>query len=339
MRNKSLKIKSCISTMTSNNPSFERKMKPDGTTNPKYVDLLDEDKPIAGQKFSCVSFVSPEKILKQKDMYFFQEFVKTWDMNKSMEKFVQFLNFMSFKYHLTFEDVMKDFEEFVKEEKENITDSTVEDDYKSYIDKNEEDLEKSFGISQSFQTHTRGIKIRGSYPTMEEAEMRCKMLREIDPNHDVYVGPVGMWMPWEPEAYKTGRVEYMEEELNKLMSEKNKSEATAKEAFDKRIKESKQQAIKENIEKAEKSGNTLTQALDKTGNLVGVGAATTQERSLAGKGDAISTADIRNELFEGDNIIMGKSDNGQSELLSGPFASKKPALEASSDTKDETSNP
>ena len=48
------------------------------------------------------------------------------------------------------------------------------------------------------------------------------MLREIDPNHDVYVGPVGLWMPWEPEAYKTGRVEYVEDELNKLMHEKKK---------------------------------------------------------------------------------------------------------------------
>ena len=28
----------------------------DGTTNPKYIDLLDEDKPIAGQKFACLSY-------------------------------------------------------------------------------------------------------------------------------------------------------------------------------------------------------------------------------------------------------------------------------------------
>ena len=34
----------------------------DGTANPKYVDLLEEDKPISGQKFVCVSFVSPENI-------------------------------------------------------------------------------------------------------------------------------------------------------------------------------------------------------------------------------------------------------------------------------------
>ena len=307
--------------MTSNT-SFERKLNPDGSANPKYVDLLDEDKPLAGQKFTCVSFVSPENVLKQKEMFFFQEFIKKWDMNKSMEKFVQFLNFMSYKYTLTFEDVMNDFEEFVKDEKESITARTLEDDYKSYIDKNETELEKSFAAMHNFQTHTRGIKIRGSYPTLEEAELRCKMLREIDPNHDVYVGPVGMWMPWEPEAYKTGRVEYMEEELNKLMSEKNKNDANAKDAFDKRIKETKQQAIQDNMEKAEKSGNTLTQTIDDVGNLVGVGLSTTQEKALIGdkSGEEISTADIRIELFEGDNVITGKSDNGQSQLLSGPFA-------------------
>jgi len=39
--------------------------------------------------------------------------------------------------------------------------------------------------------------------------------------------------------------------------------------------------------------------------------------------DVISSADIRKELFEGENIITGKTDNGQSELVSGPFAKKK----------------
>jgi hypothetical protein len=43
---------------------FERKQN-NGKKNPKYVDLLEEDKPISGQKFVCVSFVSPENILKQ----------------------------------------------------------------------------------------------------------------------------------------------------------------------------------------------------------------------------------------------------------------------------------
>ena len=49
----------------------ELKNNMDGTENAKYIDLLDEDKGIAGQKFVCLSFISPEEILKQKDKYFF----------------------------------------------------------------------------------------------------------------------------------------------------------------------------------------------------------------------------------------------------------------------------
>ena len=302
--------------------SYFEKKQINGKKNPKYVDLLEEDKPIAGQKFVCVSFVSPENILKQKNMFYFEEFLKKWELNKSMEKFVQFLNFISYKYTLTFDDISNDFKDFVKEEKENLTKTSMEDEYKTYIDNNESDLEKEFNRIHNFQTSTRGLKIRGSYPTMEEAEIRCKMLREIDPNHDIMVGPVGMWMPWEPEAYKTGRVEYMEDELNQLMHEKTKNEANAKNAFEQRIKESKKNAIEENIKKAEKSGNTLSQTIDDQGNLVGVNNVNTHEFALKEQ-ENISTADICMELFDGENVVVGKTDYGQSKLISGPFATKK----------------
>jgi hypothetical protein len=300
---------------------FERKQI-NGKENPKYVDLLEEDKPIAGQKFACISFCSPEKILKQKEIFFFEEFLKNWEFNKSMEKFLQFINFIAFKYNVSFEDLNKDFKDFVQEEKNNLTKSNLADDYKTYLDNHEDDLQKKFDIENNFQTNTRGLKIRGSYPTQEEAELRCKMLREIDPNHDIMVGPVGMWMPWDPEAYKTGRVEYMEEELNQLMHEKQKNETNAKTAFEQRVKETKQKAIEENIKNAEKSGNTLSQTIDDNGNLIGVNNSSTQEFAL-GEQDNISTANICKELFEGENIVIGKSDYGQSQLKSGPFANKK----------------
>jgi hypothetical protein len=299
---------------------FERKQV-NGKVNSKYVDLLEEDKPISGQKFVCVSFCSPDKILKEKQIFYFEEFLKKWDFNKSMEKFVQFLNFTSFKYNISFDDLSNDFKDFVKEERDSLVKSSMDDEFKTYIDNNEEELQKQFDIAHNFQTNTRGLKIRGSYPTQEEAELRCKMLREIDPNHDVYVGPIGMWMPWDPEAYKTGRVEYMEEELNQLMSEKTKNESNAKTAFEQRVKESKQKAIDENIKNAEKSGNTLTQSIDEQGNLIGVNNINTQEVAFKEQ-ENISTADICMELFEGENIVVGKTDNGQSQLVSGPFANK-----------------
>ena len=302
---------------------FERKDKKDGTPNPKYVDMLEVDKPIAGQNFGCFSFVSPEKILKQREMYYFEEFLKQWDMNKSMEKFHQFLNFVSFKYKLQFEEVMKDFETFVKEERATIIKSSIEDDYKTFLDRDEEDLEKKFNVKHNFQTSVRGFKSRGNFASQEEAEIRAKLLRETDPSFDVFVGPVGLWLPWEPEAYKTGRVEYLEEELNQLAQEKKKNETIAKSTFEQRIKETKQKAIEENKKNSEKHGNVLTQDIDKDGNLIGAGHNTTESTFASKEPESISVADIRSELFDDANVVIGKSDYGQSQLTSGPFANKK----------------
>ena len=307
-------------TKQSKKNSFEKKQV-NGKQNPKYVDLLEEDKPISNQKFVCMSFVSPENILKQKEIFFFEEFLKNWEFNKSMEKFLQFVNFTSFKYNISFEDLTKDFKDFVQEEKDNLAKSNLSDDYKTFLDNNEDELQKKFDIQNNFQTSIRGFKVRGSYPTEEEARLRCKMLREIDPNHNIMVGPVGMWVPWDPEPHKTGDVQYMEEELNQLMHEKQKNEANAKQAFEQRVKESKQKAIEENVKNAEKSGNTLSQTIDDNGNLIGVNNASTKEFAL-GDQENISTADICKELFEGENIVVGKSDYGQSQLKSGPFAKK-----------------
>ena len=284
--------------------SCVHRLNPDGSENTKYVDLLEEDKPISGQKFVCVSFVSPENILKQKNHFFFQEFLKHYDFSKSVQKFSQFLNFLSYKYEISFDDIMADFQEYMKSEKETLTENHVSDEYKNFLDANEDRLNDEFNKEYNFQTSTRGLKIRGTYSTQEEAELRCKLLREVDPNHNVYVGPVGMWMPWEPEAYKTGRVEYLEDELNQLMSEKNKNEAAAKQEFEKRVVDAKRKAIEENKKMAKKTGNKLTQNINKDGQLIGVN--NTIENAFDNKSE-VTSADIRKELFEGDSVKRGSA--------------------------------
>jgi hypothetical protein len=248
----------------------ERKILENGQINPKYIDLCDEDPPIAGQKFACLSFVSPERLVKQREMFMFEEFLKQWDFKKSMDKFFDFLHFISFKYSLNVENVIKDYTEFIQEEGPKIRDSGADDDYKNFLDKNEEQLTYKFQKAHEFQTSVRGLKVRGVFPTQEEAEMKCKKLRDMDPNHDILVGPIGMWLPWDPDAYKTGRVEFMEDELNQLHHEKMKNEEKAKEEFEKRVKDAKKKAIEDNIKKAQTSGNKLTQSIDEQGNLVGV---------------------------------------------------------------------
>jgi len=250
--------------------AFERKTLPNGTPNPKYVDVLDEDAGIAGQKFTCISFLSPDKILEKRETFLFNKFVEQWDFTKSMNKFGDFINFISYKYNLNVETVFKDYNEFCKEEQDMLQKNGVSDDYQNFLDKNEDKLTEQFQRDHAFQTSVRGLKNRGNFATQEEAEQFCKKLREKDPNHDIFVAPVGVWLPWDPNAYKTGRVEFMEEELNKLHQEKINNETKAKEEFDKRVKETKQKAIKENIEKAEKSGNKLTQTITEDGQLIGV---------------------------------------------------------------------
>jgi hypothetical protein len=274
--------------------SFEKKTLENGKPNPKYIDLCDEDPPIAGQKFVCMSFVSPEKILKKREVYLFDQFIKQWEFSKSMERYFDFIHFIAYKYNLKVEELINDFNDFVKEENDKLKKSGIEDDYKNFMDKQEEKLNEQFSREHAFQTSVRGLKVRGVFPTQDEAEARCKKMREQDPNHDIFVGPVGIWIPWDPDAYKTGRVEHLEEELNALHKEKLKNEEMAKKEFEERVRETKKKAIMENIEKAKKSGNVLTQTMDEEGNLIGVKETVNfEEREVA---DVESTK-LRNELL------------------------------------------
>ena len=249
---------------------FQKKTLDNGQKNPKYVDLCDEDPTIASQKFVCLSFVSPEKILKQREQYIFEKFVQQWEFSKSIEKFGDFLNFISFKYKIKMDDIMNDMKEYVTEEKSHLKSFSIENDFKNFMDKNEDRITEEFNKKHEFNTSVRGVKVRGAYSSQAEAELRCKKLRENDPHHDIFVGPVGVWMPWDPDAYKTGRVEFMEDELNQLHQEKIKNEEKAKQEFDQRVRNAKRKAIEENVKKARESGNKLTQTLNEDGDLVGV---------------------------------------------------------------------
>lgn len=293
--------------------TYEKQVNKDGTPNNKYVDLLDEDKAISGQKFVCVSFISPENIIKNKNIFLFENFLKQWDLNNSLQKYRQFLNYISFKYDVDFDSLNNELDNFCLEEKENLRNDSKNlfDDYKTFLDTNEEKLTEKYDTSNNFQTSIRGLKVRGCFPNMGEAELRCKMLREIDPTHDVYVGPVGMWMPFHPEAYKTGRVEYLEPELNQLMHEKNKNETNARKEFDQRLLDSKKKAMKDNEERAKESGNLLTQKLNEDGNLISVKDINTFDNEL---GENVEVTDIHKKLFESDDVVRENTDHGLSLL-------------------------
>ena len=293
------------------NPSVTRKTNADNTPNEKYVDMLEEDKPLAGQAYVCMSFVSPENHIKKFEEFQFGKFVSQWDLTRSLKSFEGFVRFTAFKYKLDVESLQTDFNDFCKSEIDSIKTTSLSDDFKNFVDSNESAMYKEFNKQNNFQTSIRGVKVRGSFPTQEEAELRCKMLRNVDPNHDVYVGPVGMWMPFDPVAYKTGRVEYMEEELNQLMHEKHKNETNARQEFDKRVLESKISAIENNRKLASESGNKLSQTIDNSGNLINLSVTGNESN------EPMSMDDIRKTLFEGDDIVTDKhNDHGLSRTKS-----------------------
>merc|ERR1711907_342855 len=83
-----------------------------------------------------------------------------------------------------------------------------------------EDIEKEFSEENKNVTSVRGIKVRGVYDTLREAEVRSKVLQRKDPNFNIYVAQVGYWVPWDPSYDETQVIEkqeHMNEQLNELM--------------------------------------------------------------------------------------------------------------------------
>ena len=280
--------------------SFEKKVLQNGDQNHKYVDLLDEDKELSNQKFVCVSFVSPEHIIKQKNMFLFDKFLKYFEFEKSVKKFHQFINYISYKYEFNFDELMKEFSTFIDEEKDKLLDTTIEDDYKTFLERQEEKLMKEFNEIHSFQTNTRGIKIRGSFPSQEEAQLRAKLLGEKDKKHNIFVGEVGKWIPWNPDAFKTGKVVYAEEELNAIMAHKEQKEMIDKVDFDERIHTAKKDAIEKNKEIAKNTGNKLTQNLTEDGDLIDNKPETSSMLSANLKNEVLEASNISTSSFKGE---------------------------------------
>jgi hypothetical protein len=132
--------------------AFEQKMKPNGKMNPKYVDLLNEDPSIASQLYGCYSFISPEKVIKQRELFLFEKFVKQWGYTKALSMYSEFTQFLAFKYHLNADTIMNDLVEFVQEEENVLKREDTEGDYKQFLDKHESRLTEEFQKNNKFQT-------------------------------------------------------------------------------------------------------------------------------------------------------------------------------------------
>ena len=109
-------------------------------------------------------------------------------------------------------------------------------------------LEKDFSELSDFKTNIRGVKVRGVYETLKEAEIKAKSLQKSDRSFHVFIGSVGQWLPWDPCADRVQNEEYLEEELNNLMKEYKKNEINKDIFYEEQKKEKKDAALKERLE-------------------------------------------------------------------------------------------
>lgn len=210
------------------------------TSTPVKEDFLEVDPEVPGQKFVCLSFVSPEEILKNKDLFVMSEFFKRLNQN------YYFVPKESVKDPIVAEGLVKD----------ELSHDVLEDKYKDFVYVNQEELERVFYEKNDFRTTMRAIKVRGVYDTQKEAQHRAKLLQHRDPNFNVFIGQVGYWLPWDPNPHRVGEQEYMEQELNELVKKYKENQNMKDLHFQQNLEYVKEQAEKKAKAAKEKTGDS-----------------------------------------------------------------------------------
>jgi len=230
--------------------------------------FLESDDEIRGQKYVCLSFLTPGRgITRSKDLFFFSKFLEFYNMDykiRATESFVmgQFRDIQNSLSDVelelrnsestTIEDIKAlthklsenitklrgemskksaaDMEAHVKGNLADFKESSIVETYEKYMLVNRQRLEDEFHKMKDFQTTMHGLKVRGVYSTQEQANARAKTLNKKDPYFNVYVADVGEWLPWDPEPDEVKDQEYQSDDLNKLM-QSYKENAAKRDAF------------------------------------------------------------------------------------------------------------
>ena len=218
-------------------------------SKPQEEDFLSEDPEISSQKIVLLSFLSPEKILASKDIFFFQKFLSDYELqwktskleawmaeqlqgvNTRLEGIAGKLQDLSGALvgevrdsFLRVDKFVEDFQGHCRKNLRELNEQKLKTEFEDFMFKNGTALEDEFHAQNNFTTTIRGIKVRGVFSSDVEASARAKKLQRSDPNFNIYMGSVGKWMAWEPDASKVGEQEYANEQLNTLMKKYRENE-------------------------------------------------------------------------------------------------------------------
>lgn len=202
-------------------------------------DYLDQDKPIRNQNYVCMSFISPEDVILQKEVVFFNKYLSSFSSEMNL-----LLNNLAQKYpdDTGLFDVIRENNAYIFNANE------LQEQFKFFKSINGAKLESEYHSENKFQTSIRGIKVRGVYDTFEEADIRSKVLKKLGDKHNIFVGQVGCWCPWSPNPEDLENQEYAETQLNTIMK-KYKENQDSRDMFYNERKEEKMQKAKVEADK------------------------------------------------------------------------------------------
>lgn len=229
-------------------------------------DFLDEDTELSGQRFVLLSFISPEKVLDKKEQFFFQRFIQSYEVDwkiKNLEKYmvdvVKNINdqlddrvkeleknnqfdqaTVCRKNRVRVDDLMTQYNSFVQKNRADINKTKIAEAYDDFMYANKTKLEDEFYSMNEFRTSVRGLKVRGIYGNAKEAELKAKKLQNKDKYHNIFIGDVGKWLPWDPQPHEVVEQEYGQERLNSLMRKYKENEDNREKFFEERTKGTKQ---------------------------------------------------------------------------------------------------
>jgi hypothetical protein len=241
-------------------------MSSDLKPNTVVEDFLDEDTEIPGQRFVLLSFLSPEKVLDKKEVFFFQKFLESYEVEwkvknlekylvdvvggingqldervKELEKAEQFdAAEICRKNRLSLENVLSGYQAFVQKNRADIQKTKIVEAYDDFLYAQKSKLEEEFYAANEFRTSIRGLKVRGVFGNVKEAEIKAKKLQNKDKYHNIFMAEVGKWTPWDPNPHEIKEQEYNNDQLNTLMKKYRENEDSREQFFEQRTKSSKQ---------------------------------------------------------------------------------------------------
>lgn len=179
-------------------------------------DYLEVDPPIPGQNYVCLSFVSPEDMIKKRALFEARQFIQS---------------------------VLAAVASGEQTPEQAATESLTMDKYLDYAMAHESANEALFNAQNDSKTSVRGVKVRGSFDTLKEAQRKAKVLQTRDPTFNVFVGAMGYWLPWDPNPDKVENQEFANQQLNEIVKKYKENKQSKDEIWEndlrKRIEKTK----------------------------------------------------------------------------------------------------